>query len=214
MVGAGGAFLALFVVACATSPTEQLERAEVLLAQLESRGAEAYLKYELATARRKLEEARKFIRKNQFEVASQYLYHVCRTLDSCGVAFLQLRQLAQQQCRQQVSALDAEMQSLRNLVVKLPRQSYIDQNRYDIYMHRLRRYEDEINILQKLIAQEEFPTALQRSAKLGFQVKQSLAGITSIKGATEGPTTVATSPSVSNEAKRPMVAATSQSSMR
>jgi hypothetical protein len=205
------ALLALAVVSCATSPTEQLTRAESLLSQLESSGADAYLKYEIANARRKLEEARRFIRKNRFEEASQYLYSVCQTLDSCGVAFLQLRQLTQQQCRQQLNIISADMEALRGLVIKLPRQSYIDQNRYDIYTHRLRRYRDETEILQSLIEQEEFPIALQRGAKLEFQVRQSLA---SLLGTASEQTRAAESPRVTQEQKPSRVAATSRSARR
>lgn len=177
---AGGwwALLALFVVACATSPSEQLSQAESLLSKLESSGADAYLTYELASARRQIEEARKFIRKNRFEVASQYLSSISQTLDSCSVAFLQKRQAAQQECQQQVVTLLTDINSLGGMMTGLPRQSYIDQNRYDIYTHRLRRYREELDILQKLMAQQDFPTALQRSARLQFQVKQSLAGLT------------------------------------
>jgi hypothetical protein len=176
--GSWWALLALFVVACATSPSEQLNQAESLLSKLESSGADAYLTYELANARRQLDEARKFIRKNRFEVASQYLNNISQTLDSCSVAFLQKRQVAQQQCQQQVATLLADINALGGMMTGLPRQSYIDQNRYDIYTHRLRRYREELGILQKLMAQQDFPTALQRSARLQFQVKQSLAGLT------------------------------------
>lgn len=177
---AGGwwALLALFVVACTTSPSEQLNQAESLLSKLESSGADAYLTYELANVRRQLEEARKFIRKNRFEMASQYLSNISQTLDSCSVAFLQKRQAAQQKCQQQVVTLLTDINNLGGMMTGLPRQSYIDQNRYDIYTHRLRRYREELDILQKLMAQQDFPTALQRSARLQFQVKQSLAGLT------------------------------------
>lgn len=201
-VGGWWALLTLFVVACATSPTEQLDQAESLLLKLESSGADAYLTYELASARRKLEEARKYIRKNHFEQASQYLNTVCQMLDSCSVVFLQKRQLAQQQCQQKMAALLADINNLGGMMTNLPRQSYIDQNRYDIYTHRLRRYREELDILQKLMGQQDFPTALQRSARLEFQVKQSLAGLMS---STPAPSTVASQPKTP-EAPAPWVA--------
>ena len=189
--------LALFVVGCATSPSEQLNQAESLLSKLENSGADAYLTYELANARRKLEEARKFIRKNRFEMASQYLSSITQTLDSCSVAFLQKRQAAQQQCQQQVTTLFADINTLGDMMPGLPRQSYIDQNRYDIYTHRLRRYREELDILQKLMAQQDFPTALQRSGRLQFQVKQAmlgLAGSTSIPDNVESQKTTVETP--------------------
>jgi hypothetical protein len=209
-VGSWWALLALFVVACATSPSEQLNQAESLLSKLESSGADAYLTYELANTRRQLEEARKFIRKNRFEMASQYLNSICQTLDSCSVAFLQKRQIAQQQCQQQVVTLLTDINSLGGMMTGLPRQSYIDQNRYDIYTHRLRRYREELDILQKLMAQQDFPTALQRSARLQFQVKQSLAGLT---GSTSIPDEVA-SRKTPVETPAPVAAYTSRSGSR
>ena len=209
--GAWLALLALLVVSCATSPTEQLSRAESLLQQLENNGAEAYLRYELAAARRQLEEAKRLIRKNNFEGASQQLYSLCQTLDSCGVAFLQLRQFAQQQSQHEMLALSAGIDSLRGLVSKIPRQSYIDQNRFDIYMHRLRRYRDETDILKSLIEQEEFPLALQRSRKLEFQVRQS---ITSLLETSAIPSTMVASMRVTKEEKAPLAAAGGRSSGR
>jgi hypothetical protein len=179
-ITAGTTLVALFVVACADSPTDQLSRAENLLVELKNNGAEAYLKYELAGARQKLEEARKFIRKNRFELAGDYLNGVCRTLDSCKVAFLQLRRVAQQQCQQQMVGLLTNIETMRNQMTGLPRQTYIDQNRYDIYTHRLRRYREEMDLLQKLITQQDFTSALQRSIRLEFQVKQSLAGLAGV----------------------------------
>lgn len=168
------AFVVLFAVACATSPSDQLNQAESLLAKLTDSGAEAYLKYDLAEARRNLEEARKFIRQNRFDMASQYLNSACQKLDSCSIAFLEMRQEAQQQCQQQLVSLSTEIDTLGSLMTGLPRQSYIDQNRYDIYTHRLRRYREEMDILQNLITKQDFLTALERSARLSFQVNQSL----------------------------------------
>jgi hypothetical protein len=179
-ITAGAAMVALFVVACADSPTDQLNRAENLLADLKSNGAEAYLKYELAGARQKLEEAKKFIRKNRFDLAGEYLSSVCRTLDSCSVAFVKRRLDAEQKCQQMMVGLSGAIETLSQQMTGLPRQSYIDQNRYDIYTHRLRRYREEIDILEKLFAQQDFTTALQRSYRLDFQVKQSLTGLLSV----------------------------------
>lgn len=187
----------VFVVGCADSPTEQLSRAENLLADLTSKGAEAYLKYELAGARIKLEEARQFIRKNRFEPASQYLSSLCKMLDSCSVVFLQKRQEASQKCDQMMADLSSSIDLMRTRMSGLPRLTYIDQNRYDIYTHRLRRYREEIDLLQKLIAQEDFNTAVNRCLRLDFQVKQSLAGLINvapIPQPVEPSTTVAAAP--------------------
>lgn len=183
---AAAVIVSVFVVGCADSPTEQLSRAENLLANLTSKGAEAYLKYELASARIKLEEARQFIRKNRFEPASQYLSSLCNTLDSCSVVFLQRREAAEKQCEQQMSDLFASIESMRTRMNNLPRLTYIDQNRYDIYTHRLRRYREEMELLQKLITQQDFNTALQRCLRLDFQVKQSSAGLLGITPVQEG----------------------------
>jgi len=179
--------VSLFVAGCADSPTEQLSRAENLLADLTRRGAEAYLKYELAGARQKLEEARQFIRKHRFEAASQYLNVVCNTLDSCSVVFLQRRQAAEQQCEQRMDELFSNIETMRVKMSGLPRQSYIDQNRYDIYTHRLRRYREEMDLLQKLVVQQDFNAVLQRCPRLEFLVKQSLTGLVEVTTIPERP---------------------------
>lgn len=192
---AAAVIVSVFVAGCADSPTEKLSRAENLLADLTSKGAEAYLKYELANARIKLEEARQFIRKNRFEPASQYLNSLCNTLDSCSTVFVQKRQAAGLQCQQQMEALFTSIESMRAQMNGLPRLTYIDQNRYDIYTHRLRRYREEMELLQKLITLQDFTTALQRGLRLDFQVKQSLAGLLGVTPIPErgaAPTNVAT----------------------
>jgi hypothetical protein len=181
------ALMALLVAGCADSPTDQLSRAENLLADLTRKGADAYLKYELAGTRQKLEEARQFIRKHRFEAASLYLNGVCNTLDSCSVAFLQMRQAAEQQCEQRMADLFSKLETMRTQMNGLPRLSYIDQNRYDIYTHRLRRYREEMDLLQKLFAQQDYNTALQRCLRLDFQVKQSLTGLVSVAPIPEHP---------------------------
>jgi len=194
---AAAVLVSVFVVGCADSPTEQLSRAESLLADLTSKGAEAYLKYELASARIKLEEARQFIRKNRFEPASQYLSSLCNTLDSCSVMFLERRQAVSQQCDLKMADLFSGIEVMRTRMSGLPRLTYIDQNRYDIYMHRLRRYREEVDLLQKLIALQDFNTALQRCLRLDFQVKQSLTGLIGVAPTAErvdAPTDVAAAP--------------------
>jgi hypothetical protein len=179
--------VSLLVIGCADSPTEQLSRAENLLADLTSKGAEAYLKYELAGARQRLEEARQFIRKHRFDAASRYLNGICNTLDSCSVAFLQRRQAAEQECGERMTELSSSLETMRGQMSGLPRQSYIDQNRFDIYTHRLRRYREEMELLQKLVAQQDFNAVLQRCLRLEFQVKQSLAGLMSVAPIPERP---------------------------
>jgi len=207
-ITAGIALVALFVVACADSPTDQLNRADNLLAELKNNGAEAYLKYELASARQKLEEARKFIRKNRFDLAGEYLSSVCRTLDSCSVAFVERRQDAEKKCQDKRAGLSSAIETLRQQMTGLPRQSYIDQNRYDIYMHRLRRYREEMDILEKLFAQQDFNTALQRSYRLEFQVKQSLTGLLSVAPI---PERVTETSAVKKELPKPFAASTGHS---
>ncbi len=194
LTSAAAVLVSLLVVGCADSPTEQLSRAENLLVDLSSKGAEAYLKYELAGARQKIEEVRQFIRKHRFEAASQYLNGICNTLDSCSVAFLKMRQVAEQQCDQRMTGLFSSLETMRAQMNGLPRQSYIDQNRFDIYTHRLRRYREEMDLLQKLVAQQDFNAVLQRCPRLEFQVKQSLAGLTGVTPIPErvGPTNLTT----------------------
>ena len=213
LTSAAAVLVSLLVVGCADSPTEQLSRAENLLVDLSSKGAEAYLKYELAGARQKIEEVRQFIRKHRFEAASQYLNGICNTLDSCSVAFLKMRQVAEQQCDQRMTGLFSSLETMRAQMNGLPRQSYIDQNRFDIYTHRLRRYREEMDLLQKLVAQQDFNAVLQRCLRLEFQVKQSLAGLTGVAPIPEraAPANLTTGP---DTAPTPLAAAIGHSGSR
>ncbi len=176
----GGLFilLALALVACSTSPTEQLVRAEKLLSGLESKGADQYLTYELAEARRGIEEAKKFIRQNNSERAGAYLFRVCQQLDSCSVVFLQMRRLAESASRQRVQLLSSQLDVLEKAIAGLPRQTYVDQNRHDIHVYRLRRYHRDIESMLALIQIQNFPEVLRRAAELENQVQKALIGLT------------------------------------
>ncbi|MDZ7269850.1 MAG: hypothetical protein ONB48_21415 [candidate division KSB1 bacterium] len=172
------ALLALALVACSTSPTEQLARAEKLLSGLESKGADQYLTYELAEARRGIEEAKKFIRHDDRERANISLARVCQKLDSCSIAFLQLRRLAEAASRQRVQLLSSQLEVLEKTIAGLPRQTYVDQNRHDIHVHRLRRYHKDVESMLALIQLQNFPEVLRRAAELELQVQKALIGLT------------------------------------
>jgi len=171
------ALLALVLVACAASPTEQLDRAEALLSRLESDGADQYLTYEMAEIRRGIEKAKKFMRGNRFEIAGEVLYQVCQKLDSCGVAFVKLRSDAEMRSHEKLQRLASELLALETAVSQLPRTTYVDQNRYDIQIHRLRRYHAELSDLGALIENQNFPEAIRRASNLEFQVEKTIAGV-------------------------------------
>jgi len=175
----GGLFLplALVLVACGTSPTEQLTRAEKLLDRLESKGADQYLTYDMADVRRQIEEVKKSIRKNSFETAGRSLYNICQKLDSCGVAFMRLQRMADSRSREWLVTLSSQVQVLEETVALLPRQTYIDQNRHDIHVHRLRYYREEIEALSALVHNQEFPEALRAAAELESQIEKTFAGL-------------------------------------
>jgi hypothetical protein len=191
--------------ACSTSPTEQLIRAEKLLNTLESKGANQYLTFQMAEIRRQIEESRKFIRTNRFEVAGETLHRVCQRLDSCGVAFMQLRTRAEASSREQLEVLTARVGSLQELVGRLPRQTYVDQNRYDIYAHRLRRYHNDLQELETLIRDQNFPEALQRAEYLERQLEMSFAGLAASNKFKIEPTRKTSEPAV-QPPKRPSAA--------
>ena len=169
--------LVLVLVACATSPTEDLVRAEKLLSRLESKGANQYMIYEMAEVRRQIEVAKKFIRKNHFEVAGESLYRICQKLDSCGVAFMQLRKLAAFQSKEQVRYLLNRLSDLQNAVAQLPRQTYVDQNRYDIHIHRIERYHETLNQIKTLLDREYYPEALRKGNFLVYQLEKTFTGL-------------------------------------
>jgi hypothetical protein len=175
----GGLLLALVLalVACGTSPTEQLTRAETMLNRLESKGADQYLIYQMAEIRRGIETAKKNMRNNQIEVAYRSLNAICERLDSCGTAFISLRNKAATASQQRAQTLTDKLEALEHAITQLPRQTYVDQNRYDIQVHRLRRYHEELAGMQELIQKQDFPKALDRGDMLAQQVNYMLAGL-------------------------------------
>jgi hypothetical protein len=175
----GGLLLSLVLAlgACETSPTEQLTRAETMFSRLESKGADQYLIYQMAEIRRGIEIARKDIRNNRFEVAYRSLHGICQRLDSCSTAFLNLRKKAAAESQQQAHRLGRELESLEQAVALLPRQTYVDQNRYDIQVHRLRRYRQELVAMEDLIQNQNFQKALNMGDELMQHVKYMHAGL-------------------------------------
>ncbi|MCL4704424.1 DUF4398 domain-containing protein [bacterium] len=170
--------LALALAACVTSPTEQLEQAEKLLSGLESKGAEQYLTYELAEARQKIEEAKKFMRQDQVELAGEYLFRACQKLDSCSIVFVQMRRTAEIASREGIKKVSSELARLEEMVANLPRLTYVDQNRHDIHVYRLRRYHKDIAALASLLQVQNFPEVLRRISELDTQLQKTLVGLT------------------------------------
>lgn len=172
--------LVLALVACTTSPSEQLLHAEKLLSNLETKGAEQYLTFEIAELRRGIEEAKKDIRRNRIETASNMLGNICRQLDSCGVLLVKLKSDAETRSRQQMVFLGAQLRTLESALERLPKLTYVDQNRYDIHMHRLRRYHKDLESMEALIASENFPEALEKGSTIQLQVAKVFSGLTDV----------------------------------
>lgn len=169
--------LVLALAACETSPTEQLTRAETMFSRLESKGADQYLIYQMAEIRRGIEIAKKDLRNNRLEAAHRSLYSICARLDSCSTAFANLRKQAQAESQEQLQWLAQKLATLEQAVTQLPRQTYVDQNRYDIQVHRLRKYRQELAAMNDLIRNEDFHKALSKGDDLRQQVKFMLAGL-------------------------------------
>jgi hypothetical protein len=169
--------LVLALGACETSPTEQLTRAETMFSRLESKGADQYLIYQMAEIRRGIEIARKDIRNNRLETANRSLSGICERLDSCGAAFMDLRNKAAAESRQQVQWLTQKLETLEQALALLPRQTYVDQNRHDIQALRLRRYHQDLLAMESLIQNQDFQMALGKGDDLVRRVQFMLAGL-------------------------------------
>ncbi len=170
----------LALVACSTSPSEQLLQAERMFSALEVKGAEQYLTFELAELRRGIEEAKKDVRNNRAENAAASLYSICRKLDSCSVALAKLKIYAENRSRKQLAFLDVQLKTLEGALERLPKLTYVDQNRYDIHMHRLRRYHKDLQNLETLIASENYPEALEKGSTIQLQVAKIFSGLSEV----------------------------------
>lgn len=176
--GGLGMLLALALVACVASPTEQLVQAEKLLSGLESKGAQQYLTYDIAEARQRIEEAKKFMRQDQVERAGEYLFRACQKLDSCSIVFVQMRRKAEAASRDGLKRVTNELERLEQIVASLPRQTYVDQNRHDLHVYRLRRYQKELAAAVALVQVQNFLEVLDRIAELDSQLQKTLDSLT------------------------------------
>lgn len=169
-----GVAVVLGLVACATSPTDQLVKAEKLYDRLEAKNADQYLMQDMARARRHIEEARKLIRNNQFELANETLYRLCQTLDSCGVVLTRMQHEAQLESQDNIQVITYMLATLEQEIARLPRQSYVDQNRHVIHVNRLRKYEKTVAEIGTLVEQTDYVNANLMARVLFDQVGKSL----------------------------------------
>ncbi len=170
----------LALVACSTSPSEQLLRAEKMLYTLEAKGAEQYLTFEIAELRRGIEEVKKDLRNNRAEIGEVSLMSICSKLDSCDLALGKLKYEAENRSRKQLAFLGVQLKTLEVALERLPKLTYVDQNRYDIHMHRLRRYHKDLLQLEVLISSENYPEALEKGSSIQLQVAKIFSGLSSV----------------------------------
>lgn len=178
----GGLFalVVLALVACSTPPSEQIIEAEAKFSELEAKGGEQYLTFEIAEIRRGIEEARKDLRNNREAEAGIVLSDIGRKLDSCTVALEKLKSYAEKRSRDQYAFLGAQLRVLEGVLDRLPKLTYVDQNRYDIHKHRLRRYHRDLEGMEALIRDENFPEALEKGSNLQLQVAKVFSGLSDV----------------------------------
>lgn len=180
--GGGVGFLISFLlVACANSPTAELTRAQGDLKRLEKEGAEAYLPQQLAGVREGIRQARECIQRNNFGPAGKILRSARALLDSCATSLAGLRHQAKAQSEAQLSRLQSGLDSLALTLQTMSKQSYLDQNRYDVHSLKLIRLRQEVAALRLDIDRRDYPLALQKGTVLERNVRKTLTA------ATEGP---------------------------
>ena len=173
--GGLGLLIGLAVAGCANSPSDELVRAQTELIRLEKSGADAYMPEQLASVRQNLRSARELIKNNRFERASESLQAARKSLSSCATRLVELRGRAKSESLAKLRALTAGLDSLGTLLQGVPRQSYLDQNRYDVHSSRLGRLRQEMSAVLQDIERNDYLRALQRETVLERHLSSSLA---------------------------------------
>jgi hypothetical protein len=167
--------LTWLVAACANSPSDELAKAQTSLIRLEKQGAGAYLPEQILRVRESIQLAREYIQRNRFEEAGKTLRSTLTALDSCAAALDELRARAKSTSEAQYFQLRSGVDSLALLLQKMPRQSYLDQNRYDLCSLKLISMRQQVEAIREDIEQKDYPLALQKGQALQRHLRKSLA---------------------------------------
>ncbi len=175
--GVGIFALTCLMAACANSPSDDLARAQTELIRLEKQGAIAYLPKQIATARENIKLAQQFIQRNRFELANGPLLMARTILDSCAAALLVMRSSAKSNCEEQYARLQTGLDSLALLLKDMPRKSYLDQNRYDLYSLKLKEMRQQAIAVSKGIEQKDYLAALENGKHIERHLRKSLTAV-------------------------------------
>jgi len=175
--GGAGFFMSVLLAACASSPADDLTRAQTDLIRLEQQGAEAYLPERILAVRESIRLAREHIQRNRFEQAGKSLRLARAALDTCAAALVDLRSHAKQRSEMQLSQLQSGLDSLAALLKAMPRQSYLDQNLYGLHSLRLIGMRQEAAAMRLDIEQKDYPMALKKGQLLERRLGKSMAAV-------------------------------------
>lgn len=165
------------LMACASSPSDDLARAQSDLVRLEKLGVADYLPEQVTFIRENLRIAREFIQRNRFELANGPLSLARATLDSCAHALVAMRFSAKGKSESQFVQLQSGLDSLATLLEKMPRRSYLDQNRYDLHSIRLKELRQRIVAMREEIERKAYPQALRQGQAIERHLRKSLAAV-------------------------------------
>ena len=175
--GVGIFALTCLMAACANSPSDDLARVQTELIRLEKQGAMAYLPKQIATARENIKIAKEFIQRNRFELANGPLVMARTILDSCAAALLVMRSSAKSNCEAQYTGLEAGLDSLTALLSEMPRKSYLDQNRYDLYSLKLKEMRQQALSVRESMDKKDYLAALEKGKHIERHLRKSLASV-------------------------------------
>jgi len=173
--GVGIFALTCLMAACANSPSDDLARAQTELIRLEKQGAMAYLPKQIAIARENIKIAKEFIQRNRFELANGPLVMARTILDSCAAALVIMRSSAKSNSEAQYTGLEAGLDSLTVLLSEMPRKSYLDQNRYDLYSLKLKEMRQQAISVRESMDSKDYLAALEKGKHIERHLRKSLA---------------------------------------
>jgi hypothetical protein len=165
------------LAACANSPSDDLARVQSDLIRLEKLGVADYLPMPVAVVQENLRIARDYIQHNRFELASGPLAIARVTLDSCASTFVVLRTEARSHAETQLASLQSGLDSLAIQLKRMPRRSYLDQNRYDLHSIRLKEMNHRLASMHQSVEQKDYPSALTEGQVIERHLHKSLAAM-------------------------------------
>jgi hypothetical protein len=169
---AGGVFLLFFacLTACAPSPYEELAQANKQLESLLDSNAKFYLQDELVAIRLGLQEAEDQLRTDNLPGAHSTIRSAKSLLTNSEKLYAKRLKQAEQESYNLIAYINFHLDSVSTLTTKMPRKTYVDQNRQDIIRFRIQSIRKHVQKIRQSVSKKDYLRARRESP----HIRQSL----------------------------------------